>query len=178
MSADLMRVADDKGSAVGEGECGEVCIRGNHLFHGYLNNSEATRKTLTKDGWLRTGDIGAIDSGGNLRLLGRTHDMFKSGGYNVYPREIESVIEAMPEVGLCAVVSIPDELWQEVGVAFVQADPKKVRAEQIDVHCRRFLARYKIPKHVFVLAELPLLPIGKVDKKKLADIARENNDLN
>ncbi len=177
VAPDLVAVTDEEGNGLALNECGEVRIRGRHLFHGYLNNPSATHDAMTKDGWLRTGDLGAIDSGGNLRLLGRTQEMFKSGGYNVYPREIEAVIEAMPEVELCAVVSTPDELWQEVGVAFVQADSGTVSSYRLEEHCRQSLARYKVPKRFVVCDDLPLLPVGKVDKSKLSELARAGDGL-
>ncbi|MDJ0656693.1 MAG: class I adenylate-forming enzyme family protein [Xanthomonadales bacterium] len=172
----LVAVTDEAGRPCAQDECGEIRIRGKHLFHGYLDNPSATRQTLTEDGWLRTGDLGAMDGHGNLRLLGRTHEMFKSGGYNVYPREIESVIEDLPEVSLCAVVSVPDDLWQEVGVAVVQADPSRVSPQDIETHCRQFLARYKVPKRFVVRNELPLLPVGKVDKSRLTDEVQKIDD--
>ena len=176
VASDLVAVTDEEGDPLGVDESGEVRIRGRHLFHGYLNNPSGTKDAIADDGWLRTGDLGAIDVDGNLRLLGRTHEMFKSGGYNVYPREIETVVEAMPEVELCAVVCIPDELWQEVGVAFVQADAGTVTSDQLEAHCRKSLARYKVPKRFVVCDDLPLLPIGKVDKSKLTEIARAGDD--
>lgn len=177
VAPDRLAVADDEGNVLTEEECGEVLISGKHLFHGYLNNSDATKATVTEDGWLRTGDLGVIDAHGNLRLLGRTHEMFKSGGYNVYPREIETVIEAMAAVQLCAVVSVPDELWQEVGVAFVQADPNAVNSHQLAEHCRQALAPYKVPKRFVVCDDLPLLPVGKVDKTELSKAARAGHDV-
>ena len=167
----LVTIADEDGNVVSTGESGEVRIRGRHLFHGYLNRPEATRDSLTQDGWLKTGDLGMLREDGNLCLLGRTHEMFKSGGYNVYPRELETVIESLPEVELCAVVSIPDELWQEVGVAYIQADPNALQVERIAAHCKANLANYKVPKRFVIRADLPLLPIGKVDKPLLREEA-------
>jgi acyl-CoA synthetase (AMP-forming)/AMP-acid ligase II len=108
-----------------------------------------------------------LDENGNVRLLGRTHDMFKSGGYNVYPREVESVIEAMPGVELCAVLGVPDELWGEVGIAFVQSRDDAVTQESLQGHCAGLLARYKIPKRFELRNSLPLLAVGKIDKQAL-----------
>ena len=92
--------------------------------------------------------------------------MYKSGGYNVYPREVEAVIEAHPGVATAAVVSIADPLWQEIGVAYV-VPRASITTEQIEQHCRDRLANYKLPKHIVLAADLPLLPIGKVDKRLL-----------
>jgi acyl-CoA synthetase (AMP-forming)/AMP-acid ligase II len=100
--------------------------------------------------------------------------MFKSGGYNVYPREIESVLESHPAVSLSAVVPVPDPLWQEVGVAFVIPKPgSSVAADTLIAWCRERLANYKVPKHCVVEPELPLLPIGKIDKVALRKRAAE-----
>jgi acyl-CoA synthetase (AMP-forming)/AMP-acid ligase II len=173
VQADRVRIVDAEGQPVPDGTGGEIQIRGPHVFLGYLNNPQATRETFTPDGWLRTGDLGAHDGDGNIRLLGRTREMFKSGGYNVYPREVESVIESLPGVELCAVVGVPDALWGEVGVAFVQADPQVVTPEQLTRHCSEGLARYKLPKRFVVRRALPLLPIGKVDKQALRAIEQK-----
>jgi acyl-CoA synthetase (AMP-forming)/AMP-acid ligase II len=92
--------------------------------------------------------------------------MYKSGGYNVYPREVEAVIEAHPDIASAAVVAIPDPLWQEIGVAYV-VPRGSITTQQIEQYCRERLANYKLPKHIVLVAELPLLPIGKVDKRTL-----------
>jgi long-chain acyl-CoA synthetase len=171
VAADRLRIAGDDGASLPPGAVGEVQIRGAHVFRGYLNRDAGTAGAFTPDGWLRTGDLGSLDPQGNLCLRGRTHEMFKSGGYNVYPREVETVIESMGGVELCAVVAVPDPLWGEVGVAFVQADPQRVQPEALRAHCLSLLARYKVPKRFVVRQALPLLPIGKVDKVRLKDEA-------
>lgn len=147
---------------------GEVCLRHPATMAGYLNRPEATAGAYTPDGWLRTGDIGRLRPDGNLVLIGRRSEMFKSGGYNVYPREVELVLESHDAVAAAAVVARPDPEFQEVGVAFVQprpgatADAATLRAWATD-----HLARYKVPKEFVVLDQLPLLPVGKVDKAGL-----------
>jgi acyl-CoA synthetase (AMP-forming)/AMP-acid ligase II len=166
VDAAFVRIAGPDGR-IDSGETGEIQIRGPHLFLGYLGNPAASRASFTADGWLKTGDLGAIDARGNLVLRGRTREMYKSGGYNVYPSEVESVVERLPGVELCAVVGVPDDLWGEVGVAFVQADPARVTGEALASHCSALLARYKIPKQFHVRASLPLLPVGKVDRQAL-----------
>jgi long-chain acyl-CoA synthetase len=167
VNRDRVRIADAHDRPLPAGEGGEIQICGPHVFKGYLHNPTATQATFTGDGWLRTGDLGRVISDGSIRLLGRTREMFKSGGYNVYPREVETAIEAMPGVELCAVLGVPDVLWGEVGVAFVQADPAEVTEEALAAHCATRLARYKWPKRFVVRAALPLLPVGKVDKQAL-----------
>src|SRR5690606_31231259 len=96
------------------GEAGEIQVRGDFLMLGYLNQPEATRNTFTADGWLRTGDLASEEPDGQYRLIGRLREMFKSGGYNVYPKEIEAVLESHPAVNLAAVVAVPDPLYGEV----------------------------------------------------------------
>ena len=108
-------------------------------------------------------------------MIGRLKEMFKSGGYNVYPREIEAVIEEHAAVDTAAVVGVPDPLWGEVGVAYVLARAP-VQAETLLAHCRQRLANYKLPKRLYVVDALPLLPIGKVDKVALRQRAQIPDD--
>ena len=177
-----VRLLGEDGEWVPDGEEGEVCLRHPAAMAGYLNRPEATREAFTSAGWLRTGDIGRLRPDGNLVLVGRISEMFKSGGYNVYPREVELVLEGHPDVAAAAVVSRPDPEFQEVGVAFVQ--PRAgvaLEGEPLRVWARDHLAGYKLPKVVVVLDELPLLPVGKVDKvslKSLAPLATRTESLN
>ena len=151
-------------------EVGEVWARSRYNFLGYWRDPVATAQALSPDGFFRTGDLAAQRPDGRYRLAGRVKEMFKSGGYNVYPREVEAVLESHPAVSLAAVVPIPDRLWQEVGIAFVQTDAPTLVAE-LEAWCRDRLANYKIPKRIALLAALPLLPIGKIDKMELRRIA-------
>jgi acyl-CoA synthetase (AMP-forming)/AMP-acid ligase II len=163
-----VRVADPNGVAIADGAEGEVQVRGEFLMLGYLNRPDATQAAFTADGWLKTGDAAVRRPDGTIRLVGRLIEMFKSGGYNVYPREVELALEAHPEILQAAVVPRPDEVYGEVGVAFVAPrtgsglDEGKVLA-----HCRAQLANYKVPKAVRVVDSLPMLPIGKVDRAAL-----------
>lgn len=167
-----VRLLGHDGEWVRDGEEGEVCLRHPSAMAGYLNRPEATRAAFTSDGWLRTGDIGRLRPDGNLVLVGRISEMFKSGGYNVYPREVELVLESHAAVAAAAVVSRPDPQFQEVGVAFVQPRPEaSLDGEQLRAWARDRLAGYKLPKVVVVLDELPLLPVGKVDKVSLKSLA-------
>ncbi|HEX2313919.1 MAG TPA: class I adenylate-forming enzyme family protein [Thermomonospora sp.] len=165
-----LRLVDEHGAVVPPGTPGEIQLRNPCLMSGYLGLPEATAQAFTDDGFLRTGDLAVERPDGNLTLVGRLREMFKSGGYNVYPREIELVLEAHPEVASAAVVAVPDPVFHEVGVAFVtprpeaSADPGALRA-----HCRERLADYKVPKRIEILPELPLLPTGKVDKAALRE---------
>lgn len=162
-----VQLLSDDGHWLDSGE-GEVCVKNDTVMAGYLNRQEQTNEAFTDDGWLRTGDIGYIRDDGNLVLVGRMKDMFKSGGYNIYPREIEKAIEEHPDVQLSAVIARPDPDFHEVGVAFVQLSPASTTtSDQLREWCRDKLANFKIPKEFLFLESLPLLPVGKVDKNAL-----------
>lgn len=156
--------ADD--TVVARGHPGEVQVRSIYNLLGYWRRPEATAEAFTADGWFRTGDVAERRADGRYRLVGRLKEMYKSGGYNVYPREIEDAIHSHPDVIMAAVVSRPDPLWDEVGVAYVVARPG-MTANALEQYCRERLANYKLPKEFVLCDELPLLPIGKVDKVAL-----------
>ncbi|MCO5792544.1 MAG: acyl--CoA ligase [Blastomonas sp.] len=169
-----LRLAGPEDAEVPDGEVGEVQARSKYNFLGYWGRPEATRDAFTEDGFFRTGDLATRRPDGRYRIVGRLKEMFKSGGYNVYPREIETVLEAHPAVAICAVVPVPDPLWQEVGVAFVIPKPgHAVEPDELIAWCRERLANYKVPKRCKVVSELPLLPIGKIDKVALRKRAAE-----
>jgi acyl-CoA synthetase (AMP-forming)/AMP-acid ligase II len=155
------------------GEAGELLVRDPCVFLGYLNRPEATAAALDADGWLHTDDAVEADPDGNLRMVGRLKEMFKSGGYNVYPTEVETVICTHDAVSAVAVVEVPDELWSEVGVAFVvPAEGARPQPGDLRAHARERLANYKVPKRFVVVDELPQLPNGKADKVRLRAQAR------
>jgi fatty-acyl-CoA synthase len=164
----VVRIADERGVEVRPGEPGEIQAHGTQISPGYWNNPEATARLYTADGWLRTGDLAIQRDDGYVEMIGRISEMFKSGGYNVYPAEIESVLGEVPEVDMVAVVSVSDPVYQEVGVAFatlkpgVQKTPKDLLA-----YARSKLANYKIPKSIFIVDEMPRTPVGKIDKPAL-----------
>ena len=128
---------------------------------GYWRNPEATEAAFTEDGWLKSGDIGMRRDDGYIQIVGRMSEMFKSGGYNVYPREVELALEEHDAVSMAAVVSVADPTFQEVGVAYVMGDD--IDTDELRSFAAERLANYKIPKRIHVLDELPMLPIGKVD---------------
>ena len=142
---------------------------------GYFNQAEATAEAFTPDGYLRTGDVAVARPDGNLCLVGRQREMFKSGGYNVYPREIELCLERHADVAMAAVVGVRDPTYQEVGHAYVVPKPgRSPRAEDLLSWCREHLANYKVPKRISVTHDLPMLPVGKVDKQALRRLAETN----
>jgi fatty-acyl-CoA synthase len=161
-----MKTIREDGTPCDAGEPGELLIRGPHVVAGYWNNPEATAETI-RDGWLHTGDIAVCDEDGCYSILGRSKEMFISGGENVYPAEIESVLLAHPLVAEAAVVGVPHETWGEVGRAFVVVRPGFDESE-LRAFLGERLARYKLPRSIVVTAALPLTAIGKLDKKLLA----------
>jgi fatty-acyl-CoA synthase len=165
-----MKIIREDGTRCATGEEGELLIRGPHVVAGYWRNPEATAQTI-RDGWLHTGDIAVCDEDGCYSILGRSKDMFISGGENVYPAEIESVLLAHPAVLEAAVVGVPHETWGEVGRAFLVVGDGYDEA-QLKAFVSERLARYKLPRSWVVLDALPLTAIGKIDKKLL-----ENREL-
>ncbi|SEM63209.1 class I adenylate-forming enzyme family protein [Nonomuraea pusilla] len=162
-----VRLLGQDGAETPAGEPGEIVVRGACRALGYWRDPAATSRLIDADGWLHTGDLAVRRPDGNLELVGRTHEVFKSGGYNVYPREIELALEAHPAVQVAAVLPVPDELYGQVGHAWVQS-PGGAGPDELLAHLRHRLAAYKVPKRLTVVSELPLLDIGKVDKRALA----------
>jgi acyl-CoA synthetase (AMP-forming)/AMP-acid ligase II len=163
-----LRVVKQDGNACEAGEIGEIQARREFCMAGYLNNPEATAAAYTEDGWLKTGDLVQVLPDGNLSFVGRDSDMYKSGGENVYPAEIEECIEANPKVNLVAVIGVADELYGEVGRAYIKKDPgADLSAPEIKAWCAERLANFKIPKKFDFRDELPLLANGKIDKVTL-----------
>jgi fatty-acyl-CoA synthase len=144
---------------------GELQVRGPNVFPGYWRNPEATAEVLV-DGWLRTGDIAERDNEGFYRIKGRLKDMYISGGENVYPAEVESVLYEHEAIADAAVVGVPDERWGEVGIAFVVADGSASEEDVIEF-VRTRLARFKAPKAVHFVDTLPRSAMGKVSKEEL-----------
>jgi long-chain acyl-CoA synthetase len=162
-----VRIAAASGDASRPGEVGEVEVRGPTTMLGYWGNPEATRATL-RDGWLRTGDLGYLDSAGWLTLVGRSKEVVISGGSNIYPKEIEDVLVTHPDVDQVAVLGAPDPEWGEILVAFVVSAPDaEVSAADLDRHCLRYVARFKRPRLYEFVADLPKNNNGKVVKTQL-----------
>jgi acyl-CoA synthetase (AMP-forming)/AMP-acid ligase II len=167
-----VRIVDPQSDTpVRPGQSGEAQLCDPWMFNGY-HHVGGERTSLTADGWFRTGDVAVVHDDGQWQLVGRTKEMFKSGGYNVYPREVELTIESYGEVSHVAVIPIPDALYGEVGVAFVVAASSDLDLDALRAYCRARLANYKIPKHFVLKDALPVLPIGKIDKQALLGTAR------
>lgn len=168
-----VRVADDDGKPCKVGETGEIQVRAEYCMGGYLNRPDETVAAYTQDGWLKTGDTAVMREDGNICFIGRKSEMYKSGGYNVYPREVELALEQHPGVALAAVIGIPDPVFIEVGWAYViPVSGHPVDEQELRDWCRERLANYKVPKRFLLRTELPLLPVGKVDRVGLRNEAR------
>ncbi len=160
-------VFGDDDRPLAAGEIGEVVVRGDTVMRGYLNNPEATAKTLA-NGWLHTGDLGRLDAHGYLTLVDRSKDLIISGGSNIYPREVEEALLTHPGVAEVAVIGERDADWGEVVVAVVVARAgAQVDAAALDAHCLRHIARFKRPKRYVFVDELPKNAAGKVLKREL-----------
>lgn len=161
------RLVGETGGAVAEGQPGEIQMRGDWLFSGYFRRPEATAEAFAPGGWFRTGDLAEVAADGHVRLVGRSKEMFKSGGYNVFPLEVEQALEALDGILMAVVVPVADAMFHEVGYAFVVAAGDGVEAGALKERLRQHLANYKIPKHFEIVDALPMLPIGKVDRLSL-----------
>jgi len=156
---------DPDGKEVAPGEEGEILLRGPNVCAGYLNKPEATAEAI-QDGWFHTGDLGRIDDDGHMAIAGRLKDMFISGGVNIYPAEIERVIEAHPVVTGAAVIGVPDERWGEVGKAIVEVKAgKSLTLDDLLDYLKDRIGKFKMPKYLEVVDELPRTPAsGKIQK--------------
>jgi long-chain acyl-CoA synthetase len=170
-----MRVVDLNGAEVPQGERGEIQIRGHNVMKGYWNLPDATKATITSDGWLNTGDVGLVDEDGYFFIVDRTKDMIIRGGYNVYPREIEEVLYEHPAVAEAAVVGIPhDSLGEEVGAAVALKKDASLTPDELRDYVKSRVAAYKYPRRVWLVDELPKGPTGKVQKRDITVPATES----
>jgi long-chain acyl-CoA synthetase len=163
-----VQIRDERGHLLEQGQEGEICIKGNNVMTGYLNNPEATEEAFWENGWFRSGDIGRFDENDYLYIVDRLKDMIITGGENVYPREVEEVIYARPEVELCAVVGLPDKEWGERVTAFIVPKPgKKVVTEDLKKFLKSSLSFFKVPKEYILVDDMPKSSSGKILKREL-----------
>lgn len=169
VAAASVRIVDENDRPLPNKEIGEIVICSKQIMRQYWNNPEATAETL-RDGWLHTRDLGYRDQDGYLYLVDRKNDMIVSGGFNVYPREVEEVLYMHPAVLEAAVFGVPDELWGEAVKAVVSLKKgRSARAEEIMAHCREHLGGYKMPKSVDFIDEMPKSGYGKILRRELKD---------
>ncbi len=170
MSDIQMKIVDEEGKELPLGEVGEIVARGPRVMSGYWKDKEKTEKTIDKDGWVHTGDIGYVDEDGYFFLAGRATDMIIRAGENISPEELEMVLHSHPKVDEAAVIGVPDEEWGEVPKAIIVLK-KGVKAtpEELMEFCRTNLASFKRPRSVVFVDELPRNPMGKVLKRVLRE---------
>lgn len=162
-------IMDENNRKLPQGETGEICVRGDIVMMGYYKEPEKTAEAIV-DGWLHTGDIGHIDAEGFLHITDRKKDMIISGGFNVYPSEVEQVLWSHASVLDCAVIGVPDPDWGEAVKAVVELKPgQTVEAAELMALCKERLGSVKAPKSVDFIENLPRSPVGKVLKKDLRD---------
>jgi len=161
-----LRIANAEGRALPPGESGEIWVRGPTLFMGYWNDAKASRAAL-RDGWLRTGDLGHLDSQGRLHVHGRRDDLIVSGGENIHPAEVEAVLLRHPAVREAAVCGLPDADLGQRAAAFIVAESAAPTEQSLREHCRSYLAGYKIPRSFQFRSALPRTPLGKLMRRRL-----------
>jgi acyl-CoA synthetase (AMP-forming)/AMP-acid ligase II len=167
-----LRCVGGDGHEVAPGEPGEVWVRGYNVMQGYFDDAEATREAISAEGWLRTGDVGVLNEAGYLRITDRIKDMFITGGFNVYPAEIENLLCSIDGVTQAAVIGVADERLGEVACAFVVRRAGSTLGEdELIAWCRANMANYKVPRRVRFVDALPLNAAGKVLKTALRELA-------
>lgn len=161
------KIISHTGKSCAPGEVGELLVRGKHMFRFYWNNKQETANIL-QDGWLKTGDLAMMDAEGDFYIVGRRKEMIISGGENIYPQEVEQCLLRHPDVREVAVIGVGDDYWGEIVTAFIVC-PHQVASliDDLNELCHQQLGRYKIPKQMIFLDELPKTSVGKIDKKAL-----------
>jgi long-chain acyl-CoA synthetase len=174
-----VRIVDpaDPSVDVEDDDAGELLVRGPQVFAGYWNRPDETRSTLLEGGWIRTGDIVVMDQDGFITIVDRIKELIITGGFNVYPSQVEEVLRNLPGVLDAAVVGLPDQTGGEVVTAAVVADPGvQLDPERIRVAAREHLTAYKVPRQVFIVDELPRSLIGKVLRRRVREHLLEHPD--
>jgi len=167
-----LRIVDDDEHELAAGEVGEICCRSPFLMQGYWRAPELTDEA-TRGGWFHTGDLGYVDEDGYLYVVDRKKDLIIRGGFNVFPRDVEDALLEHPAVALAGVVGRPDERHGEEVVAFVSLrNGSEVTGEELVAFAKERIGGYKYPREVRVVPDVPLTPVGKVDRKALRELAR------
>jgi long-chain acyl-CoA synthetase len=162
-----MKVVDDDGKEVPQGEVGEIVIKGHNVMKGYWGRDDATAEAI-KDGWFHSGDMAKVDEDGYFFIVDRKKDLIIRGGYNVYPREIEEVLYEHPAVREAAVIGMPhDEMGEEVGAAVALKEGESVSEDELQKFVKDQVAAYKYPRKVWFVDELPKGPTGKILKREI-----------
>ncbi len=165
-----VRITTDDDMTLEAGETGNIQVSGPNVFKGYWRNPEKYQEEFTKDGFFKTGDVGFLDNKGYLTIVGRSKDLIISGGYNVYPKEIESIMNALDGIHESAVIGVPHPDFGEGVIAVVvKENNKKIDESNLKILLKQELATYKVPKRIFDISELPLNVMGKVQKNTLRE---------
>ncbi|MEH0155801.1 AMP-binding protein [Limibacter armeniacum] len=162
-------IMDDDGNILPQGEVGEICASGPQIMKGYWQRDEETAKTFTKDGWLRTGDIGMMDEDGYFKIVDRKKDMILVSGFNVYPNEVEDVVAMHEGVLEVAAIGIPDEKSTEAVKVFIVKKDQHLSEDAVKAFCKENLTAYKVPKHIEFRTELPKTNVGKILRRSLKE---------
>ena len=170
-----IQIRDQDGHALEQGLEGEICVRGRNIMTGYLNNPEGTRAAFWEDGWFRSGDIGRFDADDYLFIVDRLKDMIITGGENVYPKEVEDVLYARPEIEACAIIGLPDPEWGERVTAFIVGrQGAEIDPEALKAFLKARVSSFKVPKEFRIVSELPKSPAGKILKRQLRKDINKN----
>lgn len=172
-----LKVVDEEGKTLAVSESGELLIRGPQVMKGYWNNPEATAEAIDAEGWFKTGDYATIDANGYVKIVDRKKDMIIVSGFNVFPSEIEEVVNSMQQVAESAVIGIPDEHSGELVKLFVVAKDTKLTTDTIKAFCKENLTPYKVPKEIVIVDDLPKSNIGKILRREIREqeLAKKNN---
>jgi len=170
-----VKVVDiDTGTTLPIGQSGEICFRGYHIMKGYYGDPEATEETIDKKGWLHSGDLGAMDAEGYVRITGRLKEMIIRGGENIYPSEIEEFIYGHPKVAVVAVFGVPDEYYGEEVMAWIMLRAGETATDhEIQDFCKDGLAHFKVPRYIWFVEDFPMTVTGKLQKFRMREIAIE-----
>jgi long-chain acyl-CoA synthetase len=160
---------DEQGQPVAQGEAGEIAVRGPQVMAGYWQRPEETAKVMTADGFFRTGDIGVMAADGLIKIVDRKKDMILVSGFNVYPNEIEQVVNMHPGVTECCAIGVPDERSGEAVKLFVVRKDYSLTEDDVAAYCKEQLTGYKRPKHIEFREDLPMSNVGKILRKDLRD---------
>jgi len=167
-----VRIVDDNRHPLPAGRTGELVVRGYNVMKGYYGMGEATAETIDSHGWLYSGDLAVADERGYIRIVGRKKEMYITGGFNVYPREIEEYLFTHPKVENVAVIGVPDPKFGEVGWAIVKlAAGAEATEEEMVAYCKDKIANFKVPKHIVFVNSFPMTQSGKIQKFRLREMA-------
>ncbi len=169
-----VRIVDATHRPVPVGQPGELACRGYNVMLGYWKDRKATEEMIDAEGWLYSGDLATVDEDGYVRIVGRKKDMIITGGFNVYPAEIEEVLFTHPGIQNVAVIGVPDDVMGEVGMAFaIPREGAHLDPQEVAAFCAQRVAGFKVPRYIIVSSEFPMTPSGKVQKFKLREQAQE-----